>query len=62
MDDEEFIRNTAGEMLATVGYTVGYANDDAEEIDQYIRARESGEPYDLCKVVQIVIRETYETG
>ena len=47
MDDEEFIRNTAGEMLATVGYTVGYADDGAEAIDLYIRARESGEPYDL---------------
>jgi signal transduction histidine kinase/ActR/RegA family two-component response regulator len=47
MDDEEFIRNTAGEMLATVGYTVGYADDGAQAIDLYIRARESGEPYDL---------------
>ena len=47
MDDEEFIRNTAGEMLAAVGYTVGYANDGGEAIDLYIRARESGEPYDL---------------
>ncbi|HEX2767705.1 MAG TPA: ATP-binding protein [Geobacteraceae bacterium] len=47
MDDEEFIRNTAREMLATVGYTVGHANDGAEAIDLYIRARESGEPYDL---------------
>ncbi|MGD0844435.1 MAG: ATP-binding protein [Geobacteraceae bacterium] len=47
MDDEEFIRNTAGEMLATVGYTVGYADDGAQAIDLYLRARESGEPYDL---------------
>ena len=47
MDDEEFIRATAGEMLATADYEVGYADDGAEAIDRYLRARESGEPYDV---------------
>jgi signal transduction histidine kinase/ActR/RegA family two-component response regulator len=46
MDDEEYVRNTAGEMLSHFGYQVGYANDGAEAIDRYIKAKESGEPYD----------------
>lgn len=47
MDDEEYIRNTAGEMLTSVGYMVGFANDGTEAIDLYIRAKESGDPYDV---------------
>jgi len=46
MDDEEYIRYTAGEILAHAGYQVGYANDGAEAIDCFIRAQESGKPYD----------------
>jgi PAS domain S-box-containing protein len=47
MDDEEYIRNTAGEMLTSVGYMVGFANDGTEAIDLFIRAKESGDPYDV---------------
>ena len=46
MDDEEFIRDTAGVMLTSVGYTVGYADDGAVAIDMYIKAKEKGYPYD----------------
>ena len=46
MDDEEYIRDTAGEMLSYAGYTVGYAKDGAEAIDLFVRAKESGDPYD----------------
>lgn len=46
MDDEESVRNTAGEMLTHAGYQVGYANNGAEAIDSYTRAKESGEPFD----------------
>jgi signal transduction histidine kinase/CheY-like chemotaxis protein len=47
MDDEEFIRDTAREMLATVGYEVDHACDGAEAIELYINAKLAGEPYDL---------------
>jgi len=46
MDDEESVRNTAGEMLAHAGYQVGYANDGAEAIESYTRAKEAGMPFD----------------
>jgi len=45
MDDEEFIRDTAGEMLTTLGYSVYYAEDGTEAIDKYIIAKDSGHPY-----------------
>jgi signal transduction histidine kinase/CheY-like chemotaxis protein len=47
MDDEELIRATAGEMLTTLGYMVGFAEDGAEAIEMYRQAREAGEPYDV---------------
>jgi two-component system, cell cycle sensor histidine kinase and response regulator CckA len=47
MDDEEFIRDTAREMLATAGYEVEQACNGAEAIDLCINARLAGEPYDL---------------
>jgi CheY-like chemotaxis protein len=46
MDDEESVRNTAGEILAHAGYRVGYANDGAEAIDRYLGAMEAGDPFD----------------
>jgi signal transduction histidine kinase/ActR/RegA family two-component response regulator len=47
MDDEEFIRDTAGEMLTTLGYSVDFSEDGAEAIDKYINAKDEGHPYDL---------------
>ena len=46
MDDEETVRNTAGQMLLFMGYEVGLAKDGAEMIDLYMKARESGHPFD----------------
>ncbi len=46
MDDEELIRNTAGEILSNCGYTVEFADNGAAAIDMYLHARESGRPYD----------------
>ncbi len=46
MDDEESVRNTAGEVLSHAGYRVDYANDGAEAIDHFSKARMSGEPFD----------------
>ena len=46
MDDEEFVRITAGEMLTALGYTVDFAVDGAEAIEIYVNAKESGGPFD----------------
>ncbi len=46
MDDEEFIRQVAGEMLGYLGYEVEFASNGEETIDLYKRARESGHTFD----------------
>ena len=48
MDDEEMVRDVAGEILKYIGYEVGYAMDGAEAIEKYLEAKESGQPYDLA--------------
>jgi len=50
MDDEEMIRELTGDMLADLGYEVGFAADGAEAIDLYTKARESGHPYDALVI------------
>ncbi len=45
MDDEEFIRKVAGEMLKSLGYSVEFAIDGAEAIEQYEKALKSAEPF-----------------
>jgi len=45
MDDEEIVREIAGEMLKHIGYEVEFAGDGAEAIARYAGARESGEPF-----------------
>ncbi|OHE61193.1 MAG: hypothetical protein A2Z47_11235 [Thermodesulfovibrio sp. RBG_19FT_COMBO_42_12] len=46
MDDEEIVRNVAGEMLKYLGYAVEFAGDGAEAIELYKKARESDKPFD----------------
>jgi PAS domain S-box-containing protein len=46
MDDEEEIRDAAGQVLKSLGYEVDCARDGAEAVERYIAARESGHPYD----------------
>ncbi|MGD1076111.1 MAG: PAS domain S-box protein, partial [Thermodesulfovibrionales bacterium] len=46
MDDEEMVRNTAGEMLRRIGYTVEFARDGAQLIEVYVKALVSGQPFD----------------
>ncbi len=46
MDDEEPIRELAGEMLSNIGYEVTTAADGAEAIELYKEARGSECPYD----------------
>ncbi|MDO9549140.1 MAG: PAS domain S-box protein [Candidatus Marinimicrobia bacterium] len=45
MDDEDFVREVAGEMLKSLGYSVEFASDGAEAIEFYKTALESGEPF-----------------
>jgi len=47
MDDEEVVRDVAGEMLKHMGYTVEFAKDGIGAIDLYIKARSSGRPFDV---------------
>jgi PAS domain S-box-containing protein len=45
MDDEEVIREIAGEILEFLGYEVEFAGDGREAVDLYKKARESGHPF-----------------
>jgi PAS domain S-box-containing protein len=47
MDDEEQVRDLAGQMLEHLGYDVEFARDGAEAIDLFRKAVLSGSPYDL---------------
>jgi len=47
MDDEEIVADTTGEILIALGYDVKSAKDGKEAIDQYNKARESGNPFDV---------------
>jgi len=45
MDDEEIVREVAGQMLSYIGYEAEFARDGAEAIELYVDAKESGRPY-----------------
>jgi PAS domain S-box-containing protein len=45
MDDEENIREVAGEMLDFIGYGAEFARDGAEAVELYSQALRSGEPF-----------------
>lgn len=47
MDDEEIIREAAGELLANIGYEVDFALDGREAIDLYRKSFEAKKPYDV---------------
>jgi PAS domain S-box-containing protein len=46
MDDDEMVRDAAGQVLTRLGYTVAYARDGAEAITAYEQARAAGRPFD----------------
>jgi PAS domain S-box-containing protein len=50
MDDEQMVREVAGEMISQLGYEVEYASDGREAIEKYTRAMEEGEPFDAVMV------------
>jgi len=45
MDDEDFVREVAGEMVESLGYSAEFASDGAEAIDLYGKALKSEEPF-----------------
>jgi two-component system, cell cycle sensor histidine kinase and response regulator CckA len=45
MDDEEAVRNVAGEILRYLGYTPAYAADGQDAVLMYREALEAGDPY-----------------
>jgi len=47
MDDEEVVREVAGEMLNYLGYEVKFAREGTEAISLYKKAKEAGEPFDV---------------
>ncbi|MCK9418028.1 MAG: response regulator [Nitrospirae bacterium] len=46
MDDEEDIRQSTGDVLKRLGYTVEFAGDGSRAVDLYQEAREAGKPFD----------------
>ncbi|MFQ5329337.1 MAG: response regulator [Thermodesulfobacteriota bacterium] len=47
MDDEEVVREVAGEILASLGYCVDFAGNGSEAIALYREAKDRGQPYEL---------------
>ncbi len=47
MDDEEQVRDLAGQILQHLGYDVEFARDGAEAIELFRNGIDSGAPYDL---------------
>jgi PAS domain S-box-containing protein len=47
MDDEQAVREVAGEILCFLGYQIGYAENGAEAIARYQEASAAGAPFDL---------------
>ncbi|MFH1147603.1 MAG: response regulator [Pseudomonadota bacterium] len=46
MEDEELVRVVIGHMLAHLGYSVEYAGDGKQAIEQYLHAKSQGNPFD----------------
>ncbi len=55
MDDEELIRNIAGEMLKALGHAVEFAEHGDAAIEKYRAARESGNPFDIV-ILDLTVR------
>jgi len=55
MDDEEAVRDVAGDMLRKLGYEVGTVKNGDEALDVYISAMEEGDPFDAV-IMDLTIR------
>ncbi len=47
VDDEEIIRDVLGEILNSLGYEAGFAEDGAKALEEYSRARAEQRPYSV---------------
>jgi two-component system cell cycle sensor histidine kinase/response regulator CckA len=50
MDDEESVREIAGDILTHLGYEVEFAQDGAEALELYRKAGENGVPFNAVLV------------
>jgi PAS domain S-box-containing protein len=55
MDDEELIRNIAGEMITTLGHEVDLTEQGEAAIGKFQIARESGKPFDIV-ILDLTVR------
>jgi len=55
MDDEETIRLILKKMIAEIGYEADFAVNGEQTIDLYVKARESGNPFDAV-LIDLTIR------
>ncbi len=55
MDDEELIRDIAGEMIRAAGHEAEFAEQGRTAIEKYQAARESGSPFDIV-ILDLTIR------
>jgi PAS domain S-box-containing protein len=47
MDDEEIVREVAGEMLSHIGFEVDFAVHGEEALEKYADAKRNGKPFDV---------------
>jgi PAS domain S-box-containing protein len=47
MDDEAIIRDVAGQILNSLGYEAGFAEDGAKALEEYARAKAEQRPYSV---------------
>ena len=55
MEDDEMVRNVAGQLLDHLGYEVHLARDGAEAIELFLQARGEELPFDLV-VLDLIVR------
>ncbi len=55
MDDEQIVRDTAGEMIRSLGHDVDFAEHGEAALGKYQAARESGNPFDIV-IMDLTIR------
>jgi PAS domain S-box-containing protein len=55
MDDEEMVRDIAGEMIKALGHEVEFAEDGEAAVEKYKAAIESGNPFDIV-ILDLTIR------
>lgn len=55
MDDEEMVRNIAGELIRSLGHDVELAEHGGAAIEKYQSAMESGKPFDIV-ILDLTIR------